>query len=178
MTSTGANTAAIAAALAGTGPTTSQTNRQSLALKGSGSARGLEPTSERENVPRPQSSHLNTLASDTALDDDDFMQDGDTTTDGMPRGRGDSGTTKARARRASEGSHLSKGDGKRGSGELRCEKCGKGYKHSSCLTKHLSVPCVLPSSLFDASPVIALPRQAFWPRLGVRGGLENMVDVY
>ncbi|KAG7152908.1 hypothetical protein HYQ46_003794 [Verticillium longisporum] len=21
--------------------------------------------------------------------------------------------------------------------ELRCEKCGKGYKHSSCLTKHL-----------------------------------------
>lgn len=46
-------------------------------------------------------------------------------------------STKARARRASEGSHL--GNGKRASGELRCEKCGKGYKHSSCLTKHLSV---------------------------------------
>ena len=45
--------------------------------------------------------------------------------------------SKARARRASEGSHLS--GGKRTSGELRCEKCGKGYKHSSCLTKHLSV---------------------------------------
>ena len=45
--------------------------------------------------------------------------------------------SKARARRASEGSHL--GGGKRASGELRCEKCGKGYKHSSCLTKHLSV---------------------------------------
>ena len=47
------------------------------------------------------------------------------------------GISKARARRASEGSHLS--GGKRASGELRCEKCGKGYKHSSCLTKHLLV---------------------------------------
>lgn len=50
------------------------------------------------------------------------------------------GNSKARVRRASEGSRLSKGEGKRTSGaELRCEKCGKGYKHSSCLTKHLSV---------------------------------------
>ncbi|ORY14908.1 hypothetical protein BCR34DRAFT_202031 [Clohesyomyces aquaticus] len=48
------------------------------------------------------------------------------------------GNSKSRVRRASEGSRLSKGDGKRPSGsELRCEKCGKGYKHSSCLTKHL-----------------------------------------
>lgn len=47
--------------------------------------------------------------------------------------------SKSRIRRASEGSRL-KGDGKRTSGsELKCEKCGKGYKHSSCLTKHLSV---------------------------------------
>ena len=50
------------------------------------------------------------------------------------------GHAKARVRRASEGSRLSKGEGKRASGaELRCDKCGKGYKHSSCLTKHLSV---------------------------------------
>ena len=51
------------------------------------------------------------------------------------------GNSKARIRRASEGSRLNKGDGKRSGGgaELRCEKCGKGYKHSSCLTKHLSV---------------------------------------
>lgn len=47
--------------------------------------------------------------------------------------------SKSRARRASEGSRL-KADGKRASGsDLKCEKCGKGYKHSSCLTKHLSV---------------------------------------
>ena len=46
---------------------------------------------------------------------------------------------KARARRASEGSHLRK-EGKRvAGGELRCDTCGKGYKHSSCLNKHLSV---------------------------------------
>ena len=54
---------------------------------------------------------------------------------------------KTKARRASEGSYLTKGEVKRSSGELRCEKCGKGYKHSSCLTKHLSVssdPSVLP----------------------------------
>jgi hypothetical protein len=51
------------------------------------------------------------------------------------------GSTKSRARRASEGSRLTKGgEGKRQpSGELKCDKCGKGYKHSSCLQKHLLV---------------------------------------
>ncbi|KAF2637268.1 hypothetical protein P280DRAFT_113694 [Massarina eburnea CBS 473.64] len=48
------------------------------------------------------------------------------------------GNSKSRIRRASEGSRLGKPEAKRTSGsELRCEKCGKGYKHSSCLTKHL-----------------------------------------
>ena len=54
-----------------------------------------------------------------------------------PPGLDSINSNKTRMRRASEGSHLSKGDNKRTSGELRCEKCGKGYKHSSCLTKHL-----------------------------------------
>jgi len=49
--------------------------------------------------------------------------------------KGVSISTKSR-RRASEGSHLIKGDGKKSAAELRCETCGKGYKHSSCLTKH------------------------------------------
>jgi len=57
--------------------------------------------------------------------------------------------SRTRARRASEGSHLTKGEGKRSSGELRCEKCGKEYKHSSCLTKHLLVLPVL-QFLFSA----------------------------
>jgi hypothetical protein len=55
----------------------------------------------------------------------------------------DATSTKNRMRRASEGSHLVKTEGKRMSGgELRCDKCGKGYKHSSCLTKHLYVALV------------------------------------
>ncbi|KAL2375630.1 hypothetical protein RJZ90_007965 [Blastomyces dermatitidis] len=45
--------------------------------------------------------------------------------------------TKQRSRRASEGAHLVRGEGKRVMNELRCERCGKGYKHSSCLTKHM-----------------------------------------
>ena len=57
----------------------------------------------------------------------------------MPSPHQSAHNVKPRARRASEGSYLTKGDGKRTSGELRCEQCGKGYKHSSCLTKHLSV---------------------------------------
>lgn len=64
----------------------------------------------------------------------------------------DDGTTikgsKARARRASDGSQLSKKGVK---GELTCQTCGKGYKHSSCLTKHLcvfSLPLVAFSFVF------------------------------
>ncbi|KAL9121539.1 MAG: hypothetical protein Q9187_001910 [Circinaria calcarea] len=45
--------------------------------------------------------------------------------------------TKNRGRRASEGASLTKFDSKRTSGELKCEKCGKFYKHRSCLAKHL-----------------------------------------
>ncbi|CAZ79399.1 unnamed protein product [Tuber melanosporum] len=52
----------------------------------------------------------------------------------------------ARSRRASEGAHVHLGESGDGVGgrvrarsgsELKCDKCGKGYKHSSCLTKHL-----------------------------------------
>lgn len=50
-------------------------------------------------------------------------------------GQNDNSITKNRNRRASEGSHLIKGASKKG--ELRCDTCGKGYKHSSCLTKHM-----------------------------------------
>ena len=69
------------------------------------------------------------------------------------------GNAKSRARRASEGARLIKGDGKRASGsELRCEKCGKGYKHSSCLTKHLSVALTSQSShIFSPLNTNALP---------------------
>ncbi|KAH6668036.1 hypothetical protein B0J14DRAFT_676306 [Halenospora varia] len=65
---------------------------------------------------------------ESAIDDDqnDDMEEDD-----------DDGFKQARMRRASEGQPLMK-DGKKASGgDLKCDKCGKGYKHSSCLTKHL-----------------------------------------
>jgi hypothetical protein len=49
----------------------------------------------------------------------------------------------ARMRRASEGQHLVKDGKKSNGGDLKCDKCGKGYKHSSCLSKHLFVPTFL-----------------------------------
>lgn len=76
----------------------------------------------------------NENANEEAMDDEESVAENDSlATEGLRAG------SKARARRASEGSYLTKGEGKRSSGELRCDKCGKGYKHSSCLTKHLSV---------------------------------------
>ncbi|KAF2486555.1 hypothetical protein BDY17DRAFT_81357 [Neohortaea acidophila] len=44
--------------------------------------------------------------------------------------------TKQRMRRASDGSRLSKKE-KAAGGDLKCEQCGKAYKHGSCLNKHL-----------------------------------------
>ena len=55
----------------------------------------------------------------------------------------ETGFKQSPVRRASEGQHLTK-DGKKASvGDLKCDKCGKGYKHSSCLSKHLFVPTFL-----------------------------------
>ncbi|KFG86208.1 putative C2H2 finger domain protein [Metarhizium anisopliae] len=49
----------------------------------------------------------------------------------------DDKSQKARIRRASDGSPLVKEPKKSNRVEVRCDKCGKSYKHSSCLTKHL-----------------------------------------
>lgn len=67
---------------------------------------------------------------DSAIDDDP---------NDMSADEGDSTFQKARIRRASDGQPLVK-EGRKNRPELHCEKCGKGYKHSSCLTKHLFVP--------------------------------------
>ncbi len=83
-------------------------------------------------------------------------RDGSAIADDLPSSSGldNTANNKGRGRRASEGGHLLNGEGKRASGgELRCEKCGKGYKHSSCLTKHLSVPIV--SHLPHALPLLS-----------------------
>lgn len=46
----------------------------------------------------------------------------------------------ARVRRASDGQPLVKEGRKFNRPEIHCDKCGKGYKHSSCLNKHMFVP--------------------------------------
>lgn len=85
-------------------------------------------------------------ASNTAGSEKDPTSDGSAIADDPSSSSGlenNASNNKGRGRRASEGAHLVKGEGKRMSGgELRCDQCGKGYKHSSCLTKHLSVPIV------------------------------------
>lgn len=43
---------------------------------------------------------------------------------------------KLKMRRASDGTRLTKKE-KAATGELKCEHCGKAYKHGSCLNKHL-----------------------------------------
>jgi hypothetical protein len=82
---------------------------------------------------------------------------------------------KSRVRRASEGAHIIKGEGKRANGnELRCEKCGKGYKHSSCLTKHLFVlPAFQVPHTFTSKhlysfylSLVETPGQRVWPLPG------------
>lgn len=155
------NVAAIAAALNDmdeVGPASSK--RGSLNMKTAASSRGLE--SSRLSSSSSDKYPLNGLGgnkrniNEEAMDDEEFVV-GD---DFLPTENVTTGST-ARARRASEGSYLTKSEGKRSSAELRCEKCGKGYKHSSCLTKHLSVLSGLPSSsclLLPFSPCICVSR--------------------
>ncbi|KAL9004358.1 MAG: hypothetical protein Q9188_002830 [Gyalolechia gomerana] len=120
MTSTGANTAAIAAALNGSGQPASQFSRQTVTTKGSSNGRVSEFSPGIETGPQHSQYLSNTYDVDNALDDDDLMQDDDMVARPVPHGRADSGVSKARARRASEGAYLSKNEGKRASGELRC----------------------------------------------------------
>lgn len=58
---------------------------------------------------------------------------------------------KARVRRASDGSRISKSDKRNHAPDLKCETCGKAYKHSSCLTKHLWVTPFRPASSYIPS---------------------------
>ncbi|WPG98495.1 zinc finger protein [Acrodontium crateriforme] len=44
--------------------------------------------------------------------------------------------SESKMRRASDGTRLTKKE-KAAAGDLKCEHCGKAYKHGSCLTKHL-----------------------------------------
>ena len=148
MTSTAAsNAAAIAAAINGTDEKSSGTsisNRRSLTLKQNGGSRANDSAMADNNAGlMGESGYIQKQDGGHRPERDESAID-----DGLLAEGSNGGVSKARARRASEGAYLSRSEGKRASGELRCEKCGKGYKHSSCLTKHLSVcPGSLSSTL-------------------------------
>ena len=118
-------------------------------------ARNQRPT---QNLARGASHGQNHLGVDSSYDDFAIGGHGDESAiaEGFAPPDRANNVSKQRARRASEGSHLTKGDSKRSSGELRCEKCGKGYKHSSCLTKHLLVSSHLVRSTLVKNKKLAL----------------------
>lgn len=135
------NVAAIEAALNGNSEhytDSSHTNRRSLPSKNI--SNGAIVASAAANFTEGHSADLMDSANNPRLiPSREDVEDGSAIADDfLPLNRGGM-PSKARNRRASEGTPLAKSDGKRASGELRCEKCGKGYKHSSCLTKHLLV---------------------------------------
>ncbi|KAF3022541.1 hypothetical protein E8E14_012578 [Neopestalotiopsis sp. 37M] len=138
ITSSGANIAAVAAALAEAGdkmtplPMTINGRRGASAVSKSAVPR----SSIAGSLPSPPASlptHKFGMTSKpegqgSAIDDD---------SNDMSAEEGEDGLQKARVRRASDGQPLTK-DGKKSNRiELHCDKCGKTYKHSSCLTKHL-----------------------------------------
>ncbi|KAK8083679.1 C2H2 finger domain-containing protein [Apiospora saccharicola] len=138
MTSSGANVAAVAAALSEAGdmmtalPITSNSRRGTVS-KPAAVVRSTMPSS----LPSPPGSlpthkfmmSVKPEGQESAIDDDSNDMSGEDL--------GENGSQAGKVRRASDGQPLSK-DGKKSSRpDLRCEKCGKGYKHSSCLTKHL-----------------------------------------
>jgi hypothetical protein len=116
-------------------------------LVGRGNASGFKtmdqssPGGGPEGYPSPPSSLPNNSSSYSFPQKGGFSTHGSAIADGTASSDTSLLANKSRMRRASEGAHVIKGESKRANGsELRCEKCGKGYKHSSCLTKHLFVP--------------------------------------
>ena len=151
MSSNANNTATMAAAVQGIDEATFEglnvSDRRALTGRsGNGSkseqagSRGRPFTGQANSATNYKSTVGNIVFHGSAVDGDSAI------VDGPILGESTEPFAKARARRASEGQYLTKTEGKRANGELRCEKCGKGYKHSSCLTKHLlvSLELVLP----------------------------------
>ena len=112
------NAAAIAVALQDEGHKSS--SRRSYNLKSAGS-RGLESNRDTSSTgdgwPLGSGYGNEEHAREQAMQDDSAVADDFLPTEHV------SSSSKTKARRASEGSYLIKGEGKRSSGELRCEKC-------------------------------------------------------
>ncbi|KAK3692525.1 hypothetical protein B0T22DRAFT_495670 [Podospora appendiculata] len=137
MTNAGANVAAVAAALTEAGDKAMPLPIAMNARRNTISKPGLSRSALVGSLPSPPASlptHKFVIGEgtvsvqDSAIDDELNDMSGDDV---------ESALQKARIRRASDGQPLVKEGRKSNRPELRCEKCGKGYKHSSCLTKHL-----------------------------------------
>ncbi|KAK2070518.1 hypothetical protein P8C59_005004 [Phyllachora maydis] len=137
MTNPSANVAAVAAALEEAGdkatalPIAVSSRRNTMSKNaGARAAAGGSPPSPPASLPAHKFGHLDGLANmeESAIEDDpnDISAD-----------EGETKTLQSRVRRASDGQPLAKEGRKSNRPDLRCEKCGKGYKHSSCLNKHL-----------------------------------------
>ncbi|OQO03258.1 hypothetical protein B0A48_11514 [Cryoendolithus antarcticus] len=110
----------------------------------SGVADGSIPTARRTSMSRAALATLNDAPPPimpaslpfAATVPERLLSSGSAITDGPPlTAFAASDKTKPR-RRASDGTHLTKKE-KAATGNLKCETCGKAYKHGSCLNKHL-----------------------------------------
>ena len=156
------NVAAIAhAAVRGSGspsfePTIFSSKRGAMSKAGAPKSGFQSPPGSLPNNSAPLTGHN---FSSSAFKEENALGDGSSLS-AMPDGG--KNNTKTQRRRASEGSRLTKGDGKRtASGELKCETCGKAYKHSSCLTKHLSVVPLF-GCPWARSPLVLLDLEQTW----------------
>lgn len=133
VTNQTANVAALTAALADGDPATAipisnaSTRRNTMSKAAKMSIVASLP-SPPASLPLQRSPAESKLHQESAIDDEPMSgDDAEGSVDGN------------RARRASDGQSLTKDGKKSNRVEVRCETCGKGYKHSSCLTKHLLV---------------------------------------
>ncbi|KAL6908869.1 hypothetical protein GGI43DRAFT_158398 [Trichoderma evansii] len=135
ITTPGANVAALAAAIreseqGGAIPITSGGRRNTI-TKHTTVRAGLIDSLPSPPASLPNKSALldaKREAQESAIDDDSNELSGDEAAAKFDQ---------TRIRRASDGQPLTKDGKKSNRVEVRCETCGKGYKHSSCLTKHL-----------------------------------------
>ncbi|KAL8420070.1 hypothetical protein RB594_003011 [Gaeumannomyces avenae] len=139
MTNTAANVAAVAAVM---GEVVAEGMDKAMALpitinsgrRNTMSKSGISRAMLAASLPsQPPVAEAGTVKAEGKPEGQDSAIDDGASTDG------ETTLQDGRLRRASDGQPLAKeGNSKKMNRvELRCEKCGKGYKHSSCLTKHL-----------------------------------------
>ncbi|KAK2005323.1 hypothetical protein LZ32DRAFT_623807 [Colletotrichum eremochloae] len=136
MTNTAANAAAMAAAIKEVGGDSvtpiAVSSRRNTASKSAAARAAIVGSLPSPPASLPtQKFHLEGKMDvhESAIEDDPNNGSAD---------EGENNAQKARIRRASDGQPLVKEGSRRFNRvELKCETCGKGYKHSSCLAKHL-----------------------------------------